>query len=62
MTDENKIMYPTVGNVIKNPSRKPNFLKESYDGYRPSLPEKDTKTHHYGLIIAIVLTLIMQLL
>lgn len=61
MTDE-EIIYPAFGNVVKNPFRKTNFVKESYDEYRFPIPEKDSKPHHYGLIIAIVFVVLMQLL
>lgn len=61
MTDE-EIIYPAFGNAVKNPFRGENFIKESYDGYRTYPLERSHKTNHYGLIIAIVLVILMQLL
>ena len=61
MTDEETI-YPAFGNVVKNPFRNTNFVKESYDGYKSYPPERHHKTNHYGLIITIVLVILMQLL
>ena len=61
MTDE-EIIFPAFGNVVKNPFRGENFVKESYDGYRAYPLERHHKTNHYGLIIAVVLVILMQLL
>lgn len=57
-----EIIYPAFGNVVKNPFREKNFVKESYDGYKSYPSERHHKTNHYGLIIAVVLIILMQLL
>lgn len=61
MTDEETI-YPAFGNAVKNPFREKNFVKESYDGYRAYPHEANKEQSHYGLIMAIVLIILMQLL
>lgn len=57
-----ELIYPEFGCVVKNPFRGENFVKESYDGYRAYPHEANKEQSHYGLIIAIVLVILMQLL